>query len=505
MPKVELPQKEAVNGTLSSFVSIIPDFSKIDFTIILKTVAPIVIELVKDYLLGKGFSISSILQNTINASGSAALAKKVFNVDFHLQHRGLQSFISHSGVVKLSDKIFEHVEDVLGLDNFPAFKTNLEFSPLDSSDTSNNVSNNVFEPHAVPYFKPQEFAKLYNFPPQYDGTGQTVALIELGGGYVASQINKYFTDMGLKTPRIVSVGVDGATNNPYGPDSSANSEVQLDIEIVGALAQGATIVVYFAPNSFQGFYNAILRAINDTTWNPKIISISWGAPEGLINPVTLNSYNNLLQYASTRNVSVFAASGDYGADDGVIGKSNVDFPSSCPYATGCGGTRLTAVNGVRTSEVVWNNQFSNRPDATGGGISKFFSVPFYQNKANVILNVDTNLKGRGVPDVSGNADPNTGYVISVNGQLGVIGGTSAVSPLWAALTARLNQSLGRPLGFLNPFLYNQPKSFFDVTLGNNAGPNEKGYKSGLGWDPCTGLGSPNGEELNKKIIEVFRR
>ena len=185
------------------------------------------------------------------------------------------------------------------------------------------------------------------------------------------------------------------------------------------------------------------------------------------------------------------AAGDSGSTDGVTdGKQHVDFPASAPHALGCGGTALQLQNGEITSETVWND--GSGGGATGGGVSIEFPVPSYQTPAGVPTNVDTGRSGRGVPDVSGDADPETGYTIRVDGADQTIGGTSAVAPLWAALTALVNEALGKPAGFLQPLLYasGSESAFHDITEGNNGA-----YHAGPGYDACTGLGSPNGAAL----------
>jgi len=196
----------------------------------------------------------------------------------------------------------------------------------------------------------------------------------------------------------------------------------------------------------------------------------------------MTSFNNLFKSASTKNITVLAAAGDQGSSDGEIGK-HVDFPSSSPYVLSCGGTSLSTSDGVTISrEVVWNN---NSSSATGGGISAFFTKPTYQ--ANVTYPIG-NM--RGVPDVAGDADPNTGYVLysaSEGGSI-VVGGTSAVAPLWSGLLARINQSIGRSVGYIHPTIYTGGKNFHDITQGNNGS-----YSSSIGWDACSGLGSPNGQ------------
>jgi kumamolisin len=203
----------------------------------------------------------------------------------------------------------------------------------------------------------------------------------------------------------------------------------------------------------------------------------------------------ILTEGAAVGVTVTVASGDNGSTDGVNdGKQHVDFPASAPHALGCGGTTLSIQNGQIASETVWNEL----PDhgAGGGGISIEFPVPSYQSSRKMPNNVDTGKAGRGVPDVAGDADPETGYSVLVDGNQQTIGGTSAVAPLWAGLIVLLNASLGKPVGFVHPQIYaaSAATGFHDITQGNNVG-----YRAGPGWDACTGNGSPDGTALLKAL------
>jgi kumamolisin len=209
--------------------------------------------------------------------------------------------------------------------------------------------------------------------------------------------------------------------------------------------------------------------------------------------------NSVLLDAALLGVTVCVAAGDNGSTDGAdYVRSNVDFPASSPFALGCGGTSLISSGSTITSETVWNDDpFSS---ATGGGVSDFFALPAYQSGANVppSANFPSTRIGRGVPDVSGDADPNTGYHILVHGRYEQIGGTSAVAPLWAGLIARINQNLGTQVGFINALLYQRVPTdvtFNDVTTGDNGA-----YQAAAGWDSCTGWGSPIGNQL----LQAFR-
>jgi kumamolisin len=344
-----------------------------------------------------------------------------------------------------------------------------------------------------------QVASFYNFPPNTDGTGQTIAIIELGGGYTQQDLDTYFSGLGLATPSVTAVGVDGASNSP---GQQADGEVELDIQVAGAVAPGAAQVVYFAPNTDAGFVDAISEAAHANP-TPAVISISWGGPENSWSDQSRSSMDSALADAAVLGVTVTVAAGDNGSSDDPNNSNsvNVDFPASSPHALGCGGTQLigdTSTNTI-TSEVVWNEQ-ANNEGAGGGGVSVVFPLPDYQANAGVPVSADGGTAGRGVPDVAGNADPTTGYLVIVDGQQQPIGGTSAVAPLWAGLIARLAQATGKQFGLMQPLLYAgitpgaTTPGFNDIVDGNNGA-----YKAGPGWDACTGLGSPNGTALLSRL------
>jgi kumamolisin len=313
-----------------------------------------------------------------------------------------------------------------------------------------------------------------------------VAVIELGGGYRPEDLDSYFAGLGLATPSVQAVSVDGADN---APGDDADGEVMLDIEVIGAVAPGAAIAVYFGPNTTDGFYDAIAAAINDNTRLPAIISISWGQAEAGWTASQLDAYDALLADAVAAGVAVYVAAGDNGATDGQSdGSLHVDFPASSPNAVACGGTTLTLTDGAISAETVWN-ELASGDGATGGGFSNHFGLPDYQK--GVVHGGD----GRGVPDIAANADPLTGYKVRVDGQDLVIGGTSAVAPLWAGLTALANQRAGGSVGAPHAALYAATGALRDISTGNN-----NGYAAGLGWDACTGLGSPDGEKVIATLV-----
>lgn len=424
-----------------------------------------------------------ILSGTIEALGEA------FGVQLATYEHGAITYRGYEGPLRVPAFLEEIIQGVFGLDERPI--AHPHFRARYIRPYAGGIS-----------YTPTQVAKLYDFPQGASGQGQCIALIELGGGYRRQDLESYFSGLGVPSPDVVAVSVDGAHNEPTGDPSGPDGEVVLDIEVAGALAPGARIVVYFAPNTERGFIDAVSRAVHDELNNPTVISISWGAPEDQWSPQSITAFQQSFREAAMLGVTIACAAGDSGSSDGENdGLQHVDFPASSPYVLGCGGTRLLEASeqGNIATEVVWNEPTDG---ATGGGISDAFRVPSWQRGAHVPPSANPGARvGRGVPDVCGDADPATGYEVLVDGRRLVVGGTSAVAPLWAALTARINEVLGQPVGYLNPLLYriatgagsgssSTAQPFHDITSGNNGA-----YAAREGWDACTGLGSPEGSRL----------
>jgi kumamolisin len=443
----------------------------------------------------KGLQVveSSSARRTVAVSGTVAALSAAFGVELqNYEHPG-GNYRGRTGPVHVPADLGPVVEGVFGLDDRAAAKPHLR---------RGDELRGVIGPRAGGRpFTPVEVARLYNFPGELDGSGQCIGIIELGGGFRAEDIEVYFSGLSLPSPEVVAVSVDGGPNSPSNP-SSADGEVMLDIEVAGAVAPRARIAVYFAPNTDAGFLDAVTTAIHDSDNNPSVLSISWGAPETGVSPddhwtqQAMRNMDAAFQAAAVMGVTVCCASGDNGSTDGIRdGSNHVDFPASSPFVLACGGTRLEADGAGIGREVVWNDGFFG--GASGGGVSAEFARPDFQSAAGVPAS-ESPRGGRGVPDVAGDASPATGYRVRVDGQNAVIGGTSAVAPLWAGLVALINQSLGRPVGFLNPLLYSLAgtNALRDIDTGNNGG-----FPAGPGWDACTGLGSPDGARL----LDAIRR
>jgi kumamolisin len=421
-----------------------------------------------------------IARRTVMVLGTVANLEKAFSVTLNdYTHPNGTRFRGRTGSVFIPSDLADAIQGVFGLDDRTQAQPHFRFRGLAGA------SDAAAQPTS---YNPPQVAQLYSFPSGVNGAGQTIGIIELGGGYQQSDITNYFQSLGIAPPTVTSVSVDGGSNSPSTPDS-ADGEVLLDIEVAGSIAPGANIVVYFTPNTSQGFQDALSAAIHDSTNNPSVVSISWGGPESTWTAQLMQSMDQVAQEGAALGVTVTVAAGDDGSSDGVSdGSNNVDFPASSPNVLACGGTTLTSSNGTISSETVWND--GAQGGATGGGFSVQFAQPSYQASLATSYSGQT---GRGVPDVSGDADPDTGYNILVDGEQGVVGGTSAVAPLWAALIALLNQQLNTRLGFVNPLIYalSEPNNGFnDITQGNNGS-----FSAGPGWDPCTGLGSPIGTTL----------
>jgi len=412
----------------------------------------------------------------VRLAGTAAAVAKAFRTKLDRygiatgEHRG------RSGPLYVGDDIVDLVQGVFGLDDRPQARAQFRIAAAKASGAS---------------FTPLQIGALYAFPPGA-GAGETIALIELGGGFAPADLKTYFKGLDVALPAVTAVPVDSGRNAPTRNTNGPDGEVMLDIEMAGALAPGAHIAVYFAPNTAQGFIDAVTQAVHDAKLKPSVVSISWGSPESSWTPSAVQAMDQAFQDAASLGVTICVASGDGGSSDGATdGQAHVDFPASSPNVLGCGGTRVTVASGGTSiaAETVWND--GAQGGAGGGGISALFPVPAYQQGVDLPASANAGAgAGRGVPDVAGNADPDSGYQVLVDGQRLVIGGTSAVAPLWAGLIARLNADLGRPVGFINPQLYAHAAACRDIVSGSNGA-----YKAGKGWDACTGLGSPNGQAL----------
>lgn len=336
----------------------------------------------------------------------------------------------------------------------------------------------------------------YKFPPVGNAPGGgTIAIIELGGGWVHFDMKKFFNQNGMPIPDLTDISVDGVTNNTHqSPTDDADFEVALDIQIAGtayfhATGKKANIHIYWG----QDIAQCIRRAAADGC---SVCSISWGADEAEWGHAALADLEAAAGEATAAGMVIFAAAGDNDSSDGGATPANVDAPGSCPHVISCGGTRKTV-----DTETVWNNNPGQTDGSgTGGGYSSAFPVQSWQVGAPPAPSRLPGDKdpgtGRMVPDLAANADPDTGYDIVVYAQWAVVGGTSAVAPLYAGLFAAIS---AKGLGFISPKLWDVANRgcFTDITQGNNGD-----YDAVVGPDPCTGLGAPVGVKLMELFTQV---
>jgi len=420
-----------------------------------------------------------VARRTVTLAGTADAMERAFSVELREYEHPEGSYRGRVGTIQVPEDLAGSIQGVFGLDDRTVAHPHYRYHTARGAFGARTASTS---------YNPPAVAEAYDFPTAATSgsgpaAGQTIGIIELGGGYRPADLKTYFKSLGLTEPSVKSVSVNHGKNRPT-TAQSADGEVMLDIEVAGGVAQGAKIVVYFTPNTDQGFMDAISTAIHDQANSPSVISISWGGPESTWTQAAMTSLDQIAAEAALLGVTITVASGDNGSSDGVTdGQNHVDFPASSPHVLACGGTSLIANGATIQSETVWND--GSQGGAGGGGYSTIFPRPAWQSAV-----VTQNF--RGVPDVAGDADPETGYNIRVDSQNMVVGGTSAVAPLWAGLIAILNQQLSTKLGFVNPQLYamNQSAGFHDITRGNNGTMGAK-----PGWDPCTGLGSPDGVGL----------
>jgi kumamolisin len=446
---------------------------------------------------------TSVPKRTVRLSGTVVDFQNAFGVELKTYTSKEATYRGRTGAVYVPRQIAHIVEGVFGLDNRPV---SVRLNGLAAA-----AAAKPSRPSQDQRFTVAELKQAYNFPRNLDGTGQCLALIELnsidaqgnvtGAGYELSDLKAYFAKIGIAMPSISAVGVSGGINKP-GSDMTGDLETTLDIEVAGAAAPGAKIAVYFAPNTTAGFIDAVSAAVHDVLRMPTVLSISWGMSEEKATGQFLKVMDQLLQDAAALGVTVCCEAGDHGSPDAVAqlrdGAAHVEFPASSPFALACGGTKLETVGGKIKSEIVWN-EGDKVSGATGGGISNQFPLPKYQQGL-TYGTPSQPLTHRGVPDVGANA---LGYTGFVHGKVFHLFGTSAATPLWASLIAIINQGLQankqKPVGLLNPLIYTQPdvkNTFRDITEGNNDvdGTLHK-YSAAHGWDPCTGLGSPDGTSL----------
>lgn len=429
-----------------------------------------------DYLKQHQIKVSDISaeRRTVTLSGKTKDLEKVLGVEFHI-YEHTASGIEYIEAIGAWKKLPKKLQGVISNVSLPMGRdrllTRVRYQHL----------QNAYKIQDFEGYTPDKIAEVYDFP-EGDGAGECIGIIELGGTFKKSDIDGFFKHVGIDTPEIVTVG------KPEALSEINDLEVTLDLQLAGALAPKAKLVVYYG----HDIISAVKAALYDQKNKPSVLSISWAGAESNYSQAQVNEMNQLFYQAALLGITIVAASGDQGAYN-KKNYPNVNLPASSPWVLACGGSTLFI---EQNKEIIWN-ELAIQQGATGGGFSNLYPLSPYQRIA-----VECYLKQypalgyyyhrQGVPDVAANADSKTGYLVRFNGKLFPVGGTSASTPVWAALIARLNQALGHRLGFIHTHLYQLmgSKAFKQIPLGNNGY-----YGGGYGWNPATGLGAPQGKQL----------
>ncbi len=437
----------------------------------------------------------------LGIGGTVADLSRAFGVSlFDYDNAALGPFHARTGPIQVPPELADDVVGVFGFNNHRILRRKFHRAPH-APDVSN--ANR-------PWFVPSELAPIYGFP----GTGtcastQCIGLLEFGGGVDTSDVTTYFNQIGVPAPSVTVVAVDGVSTDPAS-DPDSTGEVMLDIDVAGALGAGAKLAVYFSTFDEKGLVDCLSAVINDAQNDPSVLSISWGWAENEAfnnsgvtwSDAAIAACNQSFLAAAQLGITVCVSTGDDGAEAQIQdGLAHVNFPASSPYVLAVGGTTLhvarSAGGTTQMTEVVWND---GPGSGGGGGVSAVTPVPAWQQGIVPVSINPGGFAGRAIPDVAANADPNTGYYMMAGGQFSIVGGTSASSPLWASLIARINALNGARTGNFNALLYSQigpAKVLTDITVGNNDTDGLLGgnYAAGQGWDACSGWGTPGGTAL----------
>jgi kumamolisin len=484
---------------------------------------------VKTVMAQKGLEVlgDDRATRSVEVAGPVKTLEDVFQVKLFEYAHPSKNYRGRTGVIHIPSELDGILIGVYGLDNRRVVHRHRRMRP------TTNVALPMATATARGFF-PAQLAEIYDFPPG-DGTGQTIGILEFGGGFLPDDLDLFCKTVGVKVPNVVPLSVD---DSPTDTDDDAAGEVMLDIEVIAGAAPGATQVVYFGSSNFdeKAWIDTLGKAIHDSTNNPFILSISWGSAEDsdTWSEGTPDKVSETFHEAAMMGITVCIASGDDGSADEtdsapnsgeLDGRAHVDFPASSPYVLAVGGTDLRVTQGGVT-ETTWKDgngrrrisaQSTGTGGATGGGVSSHFPRPDFQKDITIKSVNPGTIAGRVVPDVAAHAESDgrtRGYFWVLDGQGSPNGGTSAAAPLWAALLARINAALekekgpGKRAGYLTPVLY-QPgadgkpvgaSACKNIVTGNNISAAAGGYHAGPGYNAVTGWGSP----LGSKLLDALR-
>jgi kumamolisin len=471
---------------------------------------PLDMERVKTVFSGLGLKVLSedAVSCSVRIGCRADQAEDVFGIKLFHYSETSGNYRGRRGELHIPAELAGIVTGVFGLDTRKLVKRrSLRKRPVSLELAARAAASR-------PWFYPAELAAVYGFPAG-DGRGQSVGLLEFGGGFFADDLTSFCQNANVAVPSVTAVSVNNAPTNQR---DGAEGEVMLDVEVIAGVCPAASIVVFFSTFDENGWVSAVDTAVHDQQNAITVLSISWGYAEDATGGWTagaVDAINDTLKAAALLGVTICVAAGDDGSDDEVgDGHAHVDFPSSSPYVLAVGGTTLKVNTGGGVTETAWKDGDGLRKDnggSTGGGVSVHFPRPAWQTVTVPSVNPGA-IDGRVVPDVAADASANTGYWTVVDGQGGVAGGTSAATPLWASLIARVNASLaaGKQVGYLSPVLYQNGDGGHplgldvcrDITSGNNDTAAIGGYSAGQGYDAVTGWGVPIGSALLTALTAV---
>lgn len=434
------------------------------------------VDAVVQYLNQNGLQVRNVSPNRllIHAEGQSARMEQAFDVTINDYTLNGGTYFASATDPSLPSSLVQSVQSVIGLNNMEQLHA---MSRPQSANTAHRKPGGGGGGTPSGY-SPQQIATAYDWPAigsTANGAGEKIA-IATAYSFKSSDVTGFWNQYSLPGHTVTIVPVDGNTTR-------ANTETTIDIERSGAMAPGATILVYEGANAqlttFTDVYN---KMVSDN--QAAVMTTSWGTAESNMSTATMQTDDNIFAQAVAQGISLFAAAGDNGSSDGTSNQNEADYPSSDPYVAAAGGTSLT-LTGSNTiaGETAWSG--------AGGAESHYFSEPSWQTGTNVPQD-----GYRQTSDLALDADPNTGYSVLYSGNWSVYGGTSFVAPQLAALFAVKVSQNGVRIGQANKAVYavangnRYVSDFHDITSGSNGA-----FSAGPYWDHPTGWGSLDASNL----------
>lgn len=428
-------------------------------------------------------------QRTMVLRGDAVSFAKAFAVRLGLFRHGELTRRSYGGPIALNPMLAEVVQAVIGLEDGRAVRTFFQRGAAATPFTA---------------LTPATLAAAYSFPPQASGHPPSIAVIGFAREAPRHDVDAYARAAHGPPPSIETVKVSDIGQRDSASDDDRDG-LSMMLQVLGALVPQARFTVYLTAPTERGCVEALLAAVHASQPHD-IICLGWGVAEERLTHPTIDAIDSILHDAATLGITVCAAAGDSGsAIEQGSDLAGVQYPAASPYVLACGGSAL-GPGLARWSECVWNE--GPHGAAGGGGVSALSAIPHWQAASQPPLSVRTHRHGLGVPDVAAHAARQPGVACLIGGRMVACGGTALSTALWAALLARIHQTLAghghdARLGLITPTLYRlAPLGLFNSPpMGSNE-PNGRvgGYPARFTWDPCTGLGTPNGKALLAALL-----